>query len=111
MPEWPSQLPPLAPGLPREKSAPAAKWPPAKLIKSGRCAGGTRLMSLPECEAYARTTKRHFLGRGVEVNEYPGCVVWDPTGQAHVEYNEHPNAKGKTCESLGGRGECVCFQL
>ena len=29
-------------------------------------------MSLPECEAYARTTKRHFLGRGVEVNEYPG---------------------------------------
>ena len=110
VPEWPSQLPPLAPGLPREKSAPAAKWPPAKLIKAGRCDRGTRLMSLPECEAYARTTKRHFLGRGVEVNEYPGCVVWDPTGQAHVEYNEHPNAKGKTCESLGGRGECVCFQ-
>ena len=83
----------------------------AKLIKAGRCDIGTRLMSLPECEAYARTTKRHFLGRGVEVNEYPGCVVWDPTGQAHVEYNEHPNDKGKTCESLGGRGECVCFQL
>ena len=63
-------------------------------------------MRLAECEAFAVAEKKHFLGRGVDASEYPGCTLWEDTQL--VEYNDH--AVERTGCNIAPRGTCICWQ-
>jgi hypothetical protein len=92
------------PGLPapvrrREKAIPWVE------VLSGTCHDASaRRLRMEECRAYATTQKKHFLGRSIDRNEYPGCTIWLDT--LLVEFNDH--ADDHMGCNLAGRGKCIC---
>jgi hypothetical protein len=97
-------LPGLAPPLPRPAAA-EVSWVG---IQQGTCAAQhLRRMNRAECEAYARSDKKHFIGESVERREYPGCTLWIETSV--VEFNNHDD-EGGGCNLPASRGRCVCMR-
>ena len=98
----------FVPGLPLA----APKRPDAETswvaIGKGRCAEAkARIMTFDECSAHAKAVKKHFLGRSVDRDEYPGCTLWEDTQL--VEFNDHKQEAGKAARcNHGGKGKCVC---
>lgn len=62
-----------------------------------------RLLSQPECVAYAHAQGADFLGVQRELGEFPGCIHWT-TGM--VEYNDHTEQRSGC--NLGAKGRCIC---